>query len=197
MNTDSMCTRTRRLTREATICGGAVAVAAVAAVSGCSSAGHAGHAASVAGGPNTASTVSIKACGSAQWTFGKPLPVGDGPYIYLPVQVVYKSGSRCQLEIAVSAQLTDAAGHRVPGGAATGTMRSVIGPAPGERQSALTSLSSTSFMWTNWCQPVGGTMRVLVTSSGHSVTTVVPQRPMCIDSSKPISFTWGVVKPLP
>jgi len=199
MNTDSMCARTRRLTREATICGGAVAVAAVAAVaavSGCSSA--ATHAASVAGGANTntASTVSLKACGSAQWTFGKPLPVGDGPYIYVPVQVVYKSGPRCRLNIAVSAQLTDAAGHRVPGGAATGTIRSIIGPAPGERQTSMTSITATSFLWSNWCRPAGSTIRVQVASSGHMLATVVPQRPMCIDPSRPINFTWGL-KQLP
>jgi len=129
-----------------------------------------------------------------QWTFGKPLPVGDGPYIYLPVQVVYKSGPRCELNIALSAELTDAAGHRV--GAATGTMRSVLGPAPGERQTPLTSISRTSFLWSNWCQPSSGTIRVRLASSGHTLATVVPQRPMCVDANRPVSFTWGV-KPLP
>jgi hypothetical protein len=171
-------TRARGRARQAGFLGAAIAVAAAG---GCSSTvTKAGDAA-----------VPLPACGSTQWAFGKPLPVGDGPYIYLPVQVVYRSGPRCRLDITLTAELTGTADRRVPGGAATGTLRSVIGPGRGDRHTALTSISKTSFLWSNWCHPAGATIRVLVASEGHSLATVVPQRPMCVDSGRPITFTWG------
>jgi hypothetical protein len=197
-----------RARRTAYLC---AAATAVAAVGGCAAATHASdaahttathgsnavHAAAThANGANGADGA-IGACESTQWTFGKPVPEGDGPVMYLPVQVRYTSGPRCRLDIEFTAKLTDGSGRLVPGGTATGSMRAVIGPAPGERVTALTSMPRSSFLWSNWCGPAAGLIRAVVTTAGHVGTTTTSERPMCLDPRQPISFTWGAPKKVP
>lgn len=181
MNRVANVTLTSRFARQAVFLGATVALALSA--SACSAA---------APKANDDAVVAPHACASAQWTFGKPLPVGDGPYIYVPIQVQYRSGPRCQLRVVLNARLTGAGGHLINGGVATGVLTAVIGPAPGERETSLMSVPLDSFLWSNWCLPAGGTIRAVVRGSGHVYTTVVQQRPMCLDPHRSIGFTWGV-----
>jgi len=170
-------------------------VAAGVAVGGCAAATHASDAAHTtathASGASRADGT-IGACESTQWAFGKPVPEGDGPVMYVPVQVRYTSGPRCRLDVTFTAKLTDGSGRLVAGGTATGTMHAIIGPAPGERVTAPTSMTRSSFLWSNWCGPTVGLIHAIITTRGHVGTTTTSERPMCLDPRRPISFTWGV-----
>jgi hypothetical protein len=193
-----------RARRAAYLCAAATAVAAVGgcatAVTQASDAVHttAAHASNSVHTPAMSANGAdgaIGACQSTQWTFGKPVPEGDGPVMYVPVQVRYMSGPRCRLDITFTATLTDGSWRVVPGGTATGAMHAIIGPAPGERVTPLTSMTRSSFLWSNWCRPAAGVIRAVVTTAGHVGTTTTTERPMCLDPRQPISFTWGVKPP--
>ena len=132
------------------------------------------------------------ACASSQWEFARIAPVGDGPNVYLPVQVVYTSGPRCTLDIPLRATLTGGAGVAIRGGTGAGVLRGVIGPAAGQRRTSLSSVPASSFVWANWCAGPGGTVLARVDGPGHAATVLIGQRPECLDQSDPMDFTFGV-----
>lgn len=129
-------------------------------------------------------------CTPAQWSLAKTIVQSDGgPLIAVPVQAVYRSGARCQLDVTVTARLSGDGGAAIPRATATGALRAVLGPAAGERRTPLTDLSATSFIWTNWCGK-DHRVQVTLTSATRTLTEAAGEQPGCLYPNLPTSFTW-------
>lgn len=155
-----------------------LALAAIATATGCT-----------ASHPNAAAQPLLP-CTPAQWSLGKTIVQSDGgPLIAVPVQAVYRSGARCQLDVPVTARLSGDRGAAIPEATATGTLRAVLGPAAADRRTPLTDLGATSFIWTNWCGK-DHRVQVTLTSTTHTLTEAAGEQPGCLYPNLPTSFTW-------
>ena len=152
----------------------ALAVAAAAALTSCASAA-----------PAPGQGPQLPSCTAGQWSLTQAgPPEGDGPDFFIPFRGRYRSGPQCRLAATVTGELLGAGGVPIPHASAHGTIRAVLGPAPGRARTPM-----FAFLWSNWCAHSSG-VTARIQKPGQVLTITIQGQPMCISRQRPVGLRW-------